>query len=112
MIGTKKLTYETFLTLPETKQRYEVIDGEMCLMSPSPTPEHQRIVLNLSLLLAPFVREHQLGELFVAPLDVLITRTPLQTRQPNLLFVSNLHLQAVPYDFALITTSSRAECAV
>ena len=86
---TKKLTYEAFLALPETKQRYEVIDGEMFLMSPSPTPEHQRIVLNLSLQLAPFVREHQLGELFVAPLDVLITRAPLQTRQPDVFFVSN-----------------------
>ena len=88
-IDTKKLTYEAFLALPETKQRYEVIDGEMLLMSPSPTPEHQRIALNLSLQLAPFVREHQLGELFFAPLDVLITRSPLQTRQPDLLFVSN-----------------------
>jgi Uma2 family endonuclease len=92
---TKKLTYEAFLALPETKQRYEVIDGEMFLMSPSPTPEHQRIVLNLSLQLAPFVREHQLGELFVAPLDVLITRTPLQIRQPDVLFVSNSHLDII-----------------
>jgi Uma2 family endonuclease len=85
-IDTKKLTYDAFLALPETKQRYEVIDGEMVVM-PSPTPEHQRIVLNLSLQLAPFVREHHLGELFIAPLDVLITRSPLQTRQPDLLFV-------------------------
>jgi Uma2 family endonuclease len=85
-IDTKKLTYEAFLALPETKQRYEVIDGEMVVM-PSPTPEHQRIVLNLSLQLAPFVREHHLGELFIAPLDILITRSPLQTRQPDLLFV-------------------------
>ena len=87
-IDAKKLTYEAFLALPETKQRYEVIDGEMVVMSPSPTPEHQRITLNLSLQLAPFVREHHLGEFFIAPLDVLITRTPLQTRQPDLLFVS------------------------
>lgn len=87
-IDTKKLTYEAFLALPETKQRYEVLDGELVVMSPSPTPEHQRLALNLSLQLAPFVREHQLGELFIAPLDVLISRSPLQTRQPDLLFVS------------------------
>jgi Uma2 family endonuclease len=94
-LDTQKLTYEAFLTLPETKQRYEVIEGEMFLMSPGPTPEHQRIVLNLSLQLAPFVREHQLGELFIAPLDVLITRTPLQVRQPDVLFVSNAHLDII-----------------
>jgi Uma2 family endonuclease len=44
--------------------------------------------LNLSLQLAPFVRAHHLGELLIAPLDVLITRSPLQIRQPDLLFVS------------------------
>jgi Uma2 family endonuclease len=87
-IDTKKLTYEAFLALPETKQRYDVIDGEMVVMSPSPTPKHQRIALNLSLQLAPFVRAHHLGELLIAPLDVLITRSPLQTRQPDLFFVS------------------------
>jgi Uma2 family endonuclease len=88
-IDTKKLTYDTYLTLPEIKQRYEVLDGELFYMTPSPTPEHQRIALNLSLKLAPFVREHRLGELFFAPLDVIITRDPLRTRQPDLLFVSN-----------------------
>jgi Uma2 family endonuclease len=88
-IDTKKLTYDTFRMLPETKQRYEVLDGELIYMTPSPTPEHQRIALNLSLQLAPFVREHRLGEFFFAPLDVIIARDPLRTRQPDLLFVSN-----------------------
>ena len=90
-VDTKNLTYAAFLALPETKQRYEVIDGEMLFMTPSPTPEHQRIALNLSLQLAPFVREHQLGDLFFAPLDVLISRAPLRTQQPGLLFVGNQH---------------------
>jgi len=88
-IQTKELTYEEFLKLPEINRRYEVIDGELIYMTPSPTPEHQRIALNLSLKLAPFIRDRHLGELFFAPLDVLITREPLRIRQPDLLFVSN-----------------------
>lgn len=84
----EKLTYETWLQLPEIKQRYEVIDGELRFMSPSPTTNHQRIAMNLTLRLAPFVREHHVGEVLFAPLDVLITQQPLRTRQPDLLFVS------------------------
>lgn len=87
-VDTKKLTYETFLQLPETKCRYEIIDGELLYMAPSPTPEHQRIARQLFLQLATFVQDHRLGELFFAPLDVLIARNPLRTRQPDLLFVS------------------------
>jgi Uma2 family endonuclease len=34
------LTYEAYLALPETMQRYEIIDGEL-IMSPSPDFEHQ-----------------------------------------------------------------------
>ena len=86
---TLKLTYETFCQLPETKRRYEVIDGEMRAMSPSPTPEHQRVARRLFLQLASFVQEHQVGELFFAPLDVLVSRQPLRTRQPDVLFVSS-----------------------
>ena len=36
-----------------------------------------------------FVREHQLGRVFIAPLDVLIRRDPLRTRQPDVMFISN-----------------------
>ena len=36
----KKLTYEAWLALPETKQRYEIVDGDL-LMPPAPTADHQ-----------------------------------------------------------------------
>jgi Uma2 family endonuclease len=88
VIDTKKLTYEAFLKLPETKRRYEVVDGELLFMSPSPTPQHQRISRTLFILLYRFVTEHNLGEVLYAPLDILIRRDPLRTRQPDLLFVS------------------------
>ncbi len=83
---TRRLTYEEYLEGPEIKQRYEIIDGEM-RMAPTPTVQHQRILRQLFILLNTFVSEHQLGEVLFAPLDVVIQREPLRTRQPDLLFV-------------------------
>ena len=87
-LQTTRLTYEEYLKLPETKKRYEIVDGEL-IMSPSPTTRHQRILRQLFRMLDPFVTERGLGEVLFAPLDVLVQREPLRTRQPDLLFVSN-----------------------
>ena len=86
-LQTRRLTYEEYLSLPETKVRYEIVDGVM-VMSPSPTVEHQRILRKIFLALHQFAEESGLGEVFFAPLDILVRREPLRTRQPDLLFVS------------------------
>lgn len=86
-IDAKKLTYADFLQLPETTRRFEVVDGELLYMSPSPTPQHQRVSRNLFRLLDGYVVAHALGEVLYAPLDVLVQREPLRTRQPDLLYV-------------------------
>ena len=35
-----RLTYQDYLDLPESDERYELIDGEL-YMAPPPIPEHQ-----------------------------------------------------------------------
>jgi Uma2 family endonuclease len=85
-LKTKQLTYEDYLAMPEIKRRYEIVDGELSV-PPSPTPAHQWISANLFRALDRFIREHRLGVLFYAPLDVLIRKSPLRTRQPDLLFL-------------------------
>jgi Uma2 family endonuclease len=85
-IDLKHLTYDAYLAMPEMKQRYSIIDGEL-VMAASPNPPHQTIVQELLLKLDPFVRERQLGRVFVAPLDVVIRREPLRTRQPDVMFI-------------------------
>ena len=87
-VDLKHLTYADYLSLPEMKARYSIIDGEL-VMAASPTPDHQTVQLGLAVILAPFVREHRLGRMFVAPLDIVIRRDPLRTRQPDLMFISN-----------------------
>jgi len=86
-LQTRHLTYEEYLKSPEIKQRYEIVDGKM-IMAPSPTLKHQTILRQIFLQIHNFVSEHGLGEVLFAPLDIVIQRNPLRTRQPDLLFVS------------------------
>lgn len=86
--ATFKLTYEQYLESPETKQRYEIVDGVMEFMSPGPNVKHQSTIVNLLRDLDSFVRRKKLGRVLVAPCDILISRKPLRTRQPDLFYVS------------------------
>lgn len=83
----KRISYEEYLRMPETNLRYEIIDGEM-IMSPAPTSEHQWFIKNLIETLGPFVKRKKLGVILPSPVDVLIRKAPLKTRQPDLLFLS------------------------
>jgi Uma2 family endonuclease len=87
-VDLKHLTYQQYLDLPEMKARYSIVDGELG-MAAAPTTVHQRCILELALKLTPMVRERRLGEVFIAPIDIIIRRDPLRTRQPDLLFISN-----------------------
>ena len=86
-LGAKRLTFEKWLALPETKQRYEIVDGAM-LMAPAPTPIHQWIMIEIMIRLKSFVEERGLGVVLAAPVDLLIQREPLRTRQPDVLYLS------------------------
>lgn len=83
----KTISYEEYLQMPEINLRYEIIDGEM-IMSPAPTSEHQWFTQNLIEKLGPFVKRKKIGVALFAPIDVLIRKNPLKTRQPDILFLS------------------------
>lgn len=83
----KTITYQEYLALPETNQPCEVIDGVL-IMSPAPTSDHQWISDNILEALRPFVRKRKLGVVVSAPIDVIIRRAPLRTRQPDILYLS------------------------
>ena len=65
-------------------ERWELVDGEV-LVTPSPQWVHQRVIVRLLTRLDPYIREHQLGEAFVSPLDVQLERGLVL--QPDLLVV-------------------------
>jgi Uma2 family endonuclease len=87
-LQTRRLTYEEYLKGPEIKGRYDIVDG-VTITAPTPTLNHQKILRQLFLQVYGFVAERQMGEVLFAPLDIVVQREPLRTRQPDLLFVSN-----------------------
>jgi Uma2 family endonuclease len=87
-LRTKKLTYQEYLEMTPVMGRCDIIDGEL-IMSSSPNRQYQTVLRQLFLGVNQFVTEHDLGEVWFAPLDVVVREEPLRVRQPDLLFVSN-----------------------
>ena len=80
-----KFTVKDYMSTPIDK-RYQLLDGEM-IVAPSPVTRHQTILMNLALVLQQFVKERFLGQLWFAPLDVVLSNHDVA--QPDILFVSN-----------------------
>jgi Uma2 family endonuclease len=87
-----KLSYEDYALIPEDGRRHEIING-VEIVSPAPRTRHQRLVGRLFVLLDAHVRRHSLGEVFVAPFDVLLSDHDIV--QPDVLFVSDARLDIV-----------------
>src|SRR3990170_8067067 len=91
VVEKKKYTYEDYLKTPKDK-RYELIDGEL-LMTPSPTPSHQRVSRKLEFILESIITENNLGEIFYAPCDVYLDNENVV--QPDILFISQDKLNII-----------------
>jgi Uma2 family endonuclease len=84
-----RLTYDDYVLFPEDGLRHEVIDGEHCV-TPAPSLRHQAVSRRFTSALNPFIEFHQLGELFAAPTDIVLSRQDVV--QPDLVFVSRERL--------------------
>jgi Uma2 family endonuclease len=87
-----RLTYDDYAKLPNDGLRYEIIEGEL-FMSPAPKPKHERVQMNLYDHLKRHIFRHNLGELFVAPQDVVLEEHTVV--QPDLFFISQKRLHVV-----------------
>jgi Uma2 family endonuclease len=84
-ILTHPLTYADLKRIRETrKDRLELIEGEI-IVSPSPSPVHQRVTRRLNRILERVVIDTGLGEFFSAPLDVVLTDGTIV--QPDIMVV-------------------------
>lgn len=81
----QKLTYTDYALIPDDGRRHEILDGTH-VMSPAPSTRHQRIVGDLYAEMRFHVRDHALGEVFVAPFDVLLSDFDIV--QPDICFVA------------------------
>jgi Uma2 family endonuclease len=82
-----RYNYHDYLLLPEDK-RYEILDGEL-YMVPAPNIRHQRLLREIFDVLHHHTREKKLGEVFLAPCDVVLSDE--NVLQPDVLFVSKEH---------------------
>jgi Uma2 family endonuclease len=90
-----KFTYEDLKLIPPDRNRYEIVDGEL-FVTPAPRTLHQRIVGNIFAGLHQYVRQHRLGEVFVAPYDIVFA--PGTVLEPDVLFVSTSRLHYIGED--------------
>src|SRR5262245_27030849 len=81
------MTADEYFKTPLTVKPAELIYGAM-RVADSPTPRHQSVVLELVRSLDAHVREHELGELWLAPLDVVLDYDRALIVQPDLFFIA------------------------
>ena len=93
----KKITLADYLLMPQLNQPYEIIDGEM-MPSPAPTLAHQIIGANVFSPLSQYVKTKGLGVVLFAPVDIILQRDPLRTRQPDVLFIHRDNLPGISLD--------------
>ena len=80
-----QLTYEDLQYTPADGKRYELVEGEI-FVSAAPVLLHQIVVGNLFAILWRYVRERRLGQVFVAPCDIVFA--PSTVLEPDIFFVS------------------------
>jgi len=99
-VARHSYTYSDLADMPDDGQRYEILDGDL-VVSPSPTPRHQFIVVKLVQFLSQ-AEFGGFGRVAVAPLDVVLDEH--NVAQPDVLFittsrldiVTNRHVQGAP----------------
>jgi Uma2 family endonuclease len=90
--GKIVLTYDDYCELPNDRNRYEILDGELSV-TPAPTTKHQITLGNLHRILSAHVFANRMGRLLLAPTDVILAATTVV--QPDLVFVSNDRSQVI-----------------
>jgi len=82
----EKLEYSDYVHIPSDGKRYELLEGVLHV-APAPSPLHQRVSKRLQRMLEAYFEKQKLGEVFNAPIDVILTNQDVV--QPDLLLVTN-----------------------
>ncbi len=90
-----RYNYQDYLQLPEDK-RYEIIDGDLFIMVPSPNESHQRILANIFNIVSNHVKKSKLGNIYFAPFDVLFSDEDIV--QSDIIFISHENKKIITKD--------------
>lgn len=88
---TEPTRAEQLATMPNDGKRYELVNGELRMISPAGF-EHGRLVMRLASRLNQHVEEHQLGVVSAAETGFLLSRNPDTVRAPDVAFVEQNRL--------------------
>ena len=88
------MTLQEYFNTPETVLPHELIYGQI-RVADAPFVNHQRVLLRLAMALIDHVERSSAGEVFIAPIDVVLDRERALVVQPDLLFVSHARLGMV-----------------
>ena len=82
----QRSTASELFAMPDDGFRYELVKGELRRMSPSGS-EHGAIIINVSVLLAQYVKAKKLGVCFGAETGFKIASDPDTVRAPDVAFI-------------------------
>ena len=92
---THLMTAEELIRLPHDQHRYELVKGELLTMSPSGA-KHGAVTMNLSVLLATYIKLHKLGVAFGAETGFKLEHDPDTVLAPDIGFIRRERLGSLP----------------
>jgi Uma2 family endonuclease len=91
----KLMTVQEYFRTPETLTPQELIYGVL-RVADSPGPRHQQIIFRLSRRMGDHVDRHELGTVWIAPLDVILDYERHLVVQPDLFYITTERMPFVP----------------
>ena len=92
--GQPVFTADELLRLPSGRARYELVRGELRVMTPA-GHLHGKVAMRVGQLLAAHVDANQLGIAYAAETGFVLSRDPDTVRAPDAAFVTAAHLASV-----------------
>ena len=108
-VDTRKLTVAEFhaMDFDDTDTHlYELLDGEL-VKKKAPSPKHQLILAELYDQIKAFSKQHQLGQVLFAPVDVFLDE--FTAPQPDLVFLDKSKTNLITNDGVMGTPSLLVE---
>lgn len=90
----KNVSAEQLAAIPDDGNRYELVEGELRMMSPA-GGRHGWIASRLNRLLSNHVEANQLGAVFAAETGFLLSTDPDTVRAPDVAFVSTEEMNQI-----------------
>lgn len=93
-VNTSQFTAEQLAAMQDDGQCYELVDGELLIMSPAGN-EHGQIAAVLCTHVGSHILNHKLGTSFAAETGFLIGRNPDTVRAPDFAFITQQRMDEV-----------------